>query len=78
MTINKKGVKFVHDGTRPLNIYSMDDAQDVIARAIEKGPPGSTTPLQWARHLAWLIGFDTLIDERKSIHSVTSLIVADE
>lgn len=72
---NDEGVRYIHERTRPLAVNSMDDAETTIAKALARGPSGNTTPEQWARHLAWIIGFDALIDDRKAIQSVTKLLV---
>lgn len=72
---NENGVRFIHERTRPLAVDSMDAASEAIAAALAKGPSGSPTPEQWARHLAWIIGFDALLDDRKAINKITSLIV---
>lgn len=74
---NKEGVRFIHERTRPLSIDSMDAASEALTLALAKGPSASTTPEAWARHLAWIIGFDALIDDRKAVYSVTSLLVSD-
>jgi len=74
-TFNEKGVAFIHERTRPLAVNSMEDAAAAIAFALAKGPSPSITPEQWARHLAWIIGFDDLIDDRKALHAVTSLLI---
>lgn len=77
-TLNKAGVALVHRCTRPLAIDTMDAAAEAIAKHIARGPSSSTTPEAWARHLAWVIGFDTLIDDRKRIHGVTQFVVEDD
>lgn len=73
--LNPEGVRFVHGRVRPLDVDSMDKAAEVIAKEIARGPSEGTTPESWARHIAWVIGFDTLIDDRKAIRSITSLVV---
>jgi len=68
MIINSKGVRFIEAHSRPLEIDSLDRAQEVLATAIAKGPASDKiTPEQWARHLAWIIGFDDLVKDRKTV-----------
>lgn len=75
--LNPEGVRFVHQRSRPLDVYSIERAAEVIDKAIadaKEEPPESEGI---GRHIAWLIGFDTLIDDRKEIQKLTSLVVED-
>lgn len=75
--LNPEGVRFVHQRSRPLEVYSMEQAGEIIDKAIAdaKGKPSIGEGI--GRHIAWLIGFDTLIDDRTEIQRITSLVVED-
>jgi hypothetical protein len=87
MMLNQKGIKFIHNMTRPLAVATMEAAAEAIANALEgnaKGP-GKSLNIEddderqaLALHLAWLIGFDTLTKERAEIHRHTSMLVEEE
>lgn len=79
-TLNAKGVGFVHDKTRPLAVYSMEEAAAAILKQLPDVAQADTQKKleDLARHIAWLIGFDTLIDDRKAIHHVTSLVADNQ
>lgn len=80
---NDEGVRYIHERTRPLAVDSIDEAAKQIDVAIKKGLDrrvpvnfsDADERLAYARHLAWIIGFDALIDDRKAINKITSLIV---
>lgn len=82
--MNRRGLQFVHDKSRPLHVYDMAQATEVIAKAIadliERGGNLADEQVRTAqaRHFAWLIGFDTLVADRKALHAVVDLIVPDE
>jgi hypothetical protein len=69
--MNQAGIKAIHDLSRPLAVDSMDRAAEVIAKEIARGPSPSTTPESWARHIAWVIGFDALIEDREKVRAIT-------
>lgn len=73
--MNRKFMSEVSERTRPLAVDSMEEATRVIAKAIATGKDMDTDA--FARHLAWLIGFDALIDDRKALHHAASFMVAD-
>jgi hypothetical protein len=73
--LNPAGVRFVHERTEPLAVDSMADAEAVLLKELEKGRDQELDRGAWARHLAWIIGFDRLLEDRKAIHQVTSLVV---
>lgn len=78
--LNPEGIRFVHNKTRPLQIDSMDAAAEAIASALTRKNVAEmdlSTPekvASFARNLAWIIGFDAMINDRKAIHAVTSLV----
>lgn len=74
---NQKFVDEVFERSRPLAVDSMDAAAEVIAKQIAKGKSESTTDEAWARHLAWVIGFDALIDDRKRLRDLSSFMATD-
>lgn len=73
--MNQAFIREVHTRSRPLNVDSMDAAALVLAREIAKGPLTDIDPETWARHLAWVLGFDALIDDRKALHHLTTHMV---
>jgi hypothetical protein len=79
--MNAKGIKFVHEHTQPLAVNTMDAAAEVIRNNIAKKiAEGKDTKFavdspEFARHLAWVIGFDALVDDRKAVHEFTTKIV---
>lgn len=75
--MNQLGIKTIHDLTRPLAVDSMKAAQEALAKAIAKGPSSSTSPESWALHLAWIIGFDALVEDRAKIRAITQYMVDD-
>lgn len=76
-TLNARGIAFVHARTGRMAVNSTDDAEKVLVREIARGPAPGTTPEEWARNLAWIIGFDTLIGDRTAIRNVVELVVSD-
>lgn len=83
MMFNDEGVRYIHQRTKPLAVDSMDEAAKQIDVAIKKGLDkqnpvdffNDEERADYARHLAWIIGFDHLIDDRNAINKITSLIV---
>lgn len=74
VAFSDKGLAFLKDMATPLAVDSMNDAADIIAKELARGPSPNITPEQWARHLAWVIGFDRLIADRKAIRRVVELL----
>jgi len=82
---NKKGVQRLHALTTPLAVNSMSDAAEAISKRLEQALIADSPRhvdmadpverLKFAQNLAWLIGFDRLIEDRNEIHEITSLIV---
>jgi hypothetical protein len=83
--LNPEGVRFVHKRTRPLDVDSMEKAAAAISRTIASmltratpvnlGDPDER--LAYSKHLAWVIGFDAMIEDRNAIHEVTKLVVEE-
>lgn len=76
MPIDQKAVNRIYHLSRPLAVNTMDDAARVLAKEIEKGMGRDQSPEEWARHLAWIIGFDALLDDRASVQRIVE-VVAD-
>lgn len=74
MTINQKGINRIYHLSRPLAVNTMDEAARVLGKEIEKGMGRDQSPEEWARHLAWVIGFDALVEDRALIHSTVEYI----
>jgi hypothetical protein len=82
---NATGIKFINDRTKRLEVDSIEKAAEVLFEAIEKrdarireGNPLSTdTTIDFARHLAWITGFDALVEQRAEIHHITSKLQVD-
>ena len=80
--MNEKGIKFIEERTRPLAVATMEHAAEVLAKELQKrderigaGKPLKTdTPADFGRHLAWIIGFDTMTDDRAAIHNVVDKV----
>lgn len=78
--MNQKGIKFIHERSRPLAVDSMDAAGEAILRALEKHVKGEFDPLpleSFARHLAWIIGFDALVEDRAAVREFTDKLVEE-
>lgn len=79
--MNKDGVRFVHKRTQPLAVPSMNYAEQAIAKELKKRglmtDESDADRVNFARHLAWIIGFDTLTEDRAAIHELTSKIVEE-
>ncbi len=75
--INDKGLNFIAQRVRPLGVNTMEQAVEGLTKHIAMGPPPTTTPESWARHLAWVIGFDTLVEQRTQIHEFVSMVVRE-
>lgn len=79
--MNMKGIKFIHERSRPLEVDSAERAAEVLASALAKRaqakedkrcvPPDDS----FIRHLVWLIGFDTLVEQRADIHRFVDKLV---
>lgn len=76
--MNTKFLTEVQHRTRELAVSTMDQATEVLLKEITRGPATGTTPEAWARHLAWVIGFDTLVDDRKRLAELTSFMLPDQ
>lgn len=82
--MNDKGIKFIHERTRPLAVATMDHAAEAIGKELAKrderakaGRPLETdAPEQFGRHLAWIVGFDALTEDRAAINHITDKVVA--
>jgi hypothetical protein len=85
MKMNDRGIKFINDRTAPLAVDTMKCAAEIILKEIEKREERIATGREletdrteaFGMHIAWVIGFDALIDDRKAIHHVTEKIVID-
>lgn len=76
--MNDEGVRFIHERCGPLNVNSMDDAATLITKELRRQRERNTSDADLGRHLAWVIGFDTLIEQRNQIRQFTSLIVKEQ
>jgi hypothetical protein len=74
---NAKGITFLQRRTRPLEINDIETAGARIAEALEKATnEGRPLDATLGRHLAWLIGFDTLLEDRAAIHNLVDKLGA--
>lgn len=75
---NQRFIDEVYGLTRPLAINSMDEASETIAKALRERTNGQDDNDKFARHLAWIIGFDTLINDRKRLRDLSSFMTSAE
>jgi hypothetical protein len=81
--MNNKGVQFIHERTRRLTVGNKEEASqvlhDAIASRAEALDAGKTVPdlKTFTDHLVWLLGFDTLTDQRDEIHRFVDKIIID-
>ncbi len=73
---NQKFVDEVYGLSRPLAVYSMDEAASVIAKALDARREDDNEA--FGRHLAWLIGFDALLSDRKRLRDLSSFMVSTD
>lgn len=73
---NQKFIDEVFERSRPLHVDSMDKAAEVIAKAIAE-MKSTSEPETFARHLAWIIGFDALIADRERLRDLSSFMATD-
>lgn len=82
--LNSKGIKFIAERVRPLAVNNVEEAAKVLHEALEKRrkaiEQGNSVPNDesFAAHLAWIIGFDTLTEDRTAIHQLVDKLVEDE
>lgn len=80
--MNQKGIKFIAERTRPLAVMTMAQANEVIGKELAKrderaaaGKPLETDAAdKFGTHLAWIIGFDALTDDRAAIHHIVDKV----
>lgn len=83
--MNQKGIKMIHDESRPLAVSSMNQAMEVIAKAIaidvvqnkRFNLEDHDERESYCKHLLWLVGFDALIRQRDNIHAFVDKLVED-
>lgn len=83
--INQRGIKMIHDETRPLAVSSMDQATEVVEKSIavqviQNKRFNLEDPAEreaYCKHLLWLVGFDALIRQRDNVHALVDKLVED-